>query len=98
MGINNSEKTMKELVVETFNKAINENYSIVGVALSKDDGLEYVITRTSNLEKKLKYYVDNYIENGYNKFNSGEKIVDIDYADYVDELKWFREVGSVSND
>ena len=85
--------TAKEWLIGVFTKAIKESYPLVAVKIHmegfpKD---EIIINELENAEKKLEYYVNTYDDNLVHKHSSGIQIVDVDYADYVDELKWFRE-------
>ena len=78
-------------VANCFETAIEKKYDYVAVAIeiAGSNTPEIIINSTENLKDKMKYYADTYHSNGVHKFSSTVKIIDVDYADYVDELKFF---------
>ena len=89
-----SRKTMQDLR-NAFNLALLEDYPYIAVEVSTPGIFEneIIINRKSNFETKLKYYEFYFDEDLNHKNDTGIRIVDFDYADYVDELKWFRDDG-----
>jgi hypothetical protein len=86
--------TMSDLDLQ-FRYAISEKYKLFAVAvqlpgLSKP---EIIINCLENAKEKLDYYKQMYSENLVHWASGTIKIVDWDYADYVDELKFFENEG-----
>ena len=87
-----SGKTMQDLR-EAFELALKEDYPYIAVEIEMPGFTEneIIINRKGNFESKLKYYESAYDEELNHKHATGIKIVDYDFADFVDELKWFKE-------
>ena len=85
-------KTRQDLR-DAFNIALMEEYPYIAVEIHIDGFAEneIIINKQGNVADKLKYYESAYGEDLIHKHSAGVSIVDFDYADFVDELKWFRE-------
>ena len=89
-----AKKTMQDLR-DAFNLALLEDYPYIAVEIELP-GLtetEIIINRKSSFEYKLKYYENAYDEDLNHKHAAGVRIVDFDYSDFVDYLKWFKKDG-----
>lgn len=86
-------KTMQDLR-DAFNIALMEEYPYIGVEIHIEGfpNSDITIIKNENAAKHLQFFETwydeelNHIESSCDSF-----IVDFDYADYVDELKWFKE-------
>lgn len=86
-----TKKGMKDLR-DAMNLALIEEYPYVAVEIHIEGfpTNEIIVNRKENIAAKLKYYEDTYGDDLIHKYSPSISIVDFDYADYVDELKWFR--------
>ena len=84
--------TAKKWLEDSFRKGMTESYTYFAVKIHMEGFPEdeIIINPLENAEKKLEYYLNAYDEDLVHLFAAGIQIVDVDYADYVDELKWFR--------
>ncbi len=91
--MNDNVETMLERVRCVFDLAIEKKYPYVAVAIQIEDNpeLEIIINKTESLPMKKKYYENTYKEDGTHNHVNSIKIVDVDYSDYVDEMKFFKE-------
>jgi hypothetical protein len=80
---------------DMMNLALMEDFPFVAVEIHIEGfpTNEIIINRRDNIPSKLKYYEDAYDDDLIHKYSPSISIVDFDYADFVDELKWFREEG-----
>jgi len=87
-----SKKTMQDLR-DAFNFALIQEFPFIAVEVQIDGfpANEIIINKKESIPSKLKYYETNYDDNLQHKHSPSVSIVDFDFADYVDELKWFRE-------
>ena len=87
-----TKKTMQDLR-DAFDVSLEEDYPYIAVEIEIPGftETEIIINRKSNFKSKLQYYESAYDEELNHKHATGIKIVDFDFADFVDELKWFKE-------
>ena len=85
---------LKDMVLE-FNYAIEKKFKLfaVEVRLPNTSTNEIIINRLAGIRDKLEYYKNAYDENLCLKTNSQVQIVGYDFADFVDELKFFDNEG-----
>ena len=91
-----SRKTMQDLR-NAFNLALLEDYPYIAVEIQMPGFFEneIIIHKKGNFKSKLQYYEWFYDEDLNHKDAKEIRIVDFDYADYVDELKWFTDDGGI---
>lgn len=70
-------------------KASRYKYVAVKVHMDGFPQDEIIINPIENFESKLEYYKKTYDENCVHKFSPNISIVDVDYEDVVDALKFF---------
>ena len=85
-------QTMLKKLESVFQKAIIDDYALVGVEIqiAGNPDTEIIINKSRSFKSKLDYYLDKYAEDGCMKVNAAIRIIDVDYADYIDEMKWFK--------
>jgi hypothetical protein len=86
--------TMKDLQTH-FKQAIAEKYKwfAIKVYIPGFGAGELILNPLCNIEDKLEYYAKAYDENLVHRQSGVIKIIDWDYADFVDELKFFDSKG-----
>ena len=84
--------TMKELE-KAFADAKTGEFKYIAVQVHIDGFPEdeIIINKTANFDSKLKYYQASYDSNCEHMTGAPVSIVDVDYEDYVDALKFFVE-------
>ena len=85
-------KTMQDLR-DAFNIALMEEYPYIAVEIHINgfEKSDILIASKENATKHLAFFEEWYDEElNHIDLNDNSTIVDFDYADFVDELKWFR--------
>lgn len=84
-------KTPKDHLINKLFLAKINHYNYIGVAIGRKEEKEFHINTYENIEKKIKYYIDNYTDNLTLKNNSEINILKVEYGKTAGALIEFLE-------